>query len=373
MDTRPATVERLPDCRDTHPEIKDPNIVRLPDGGLVMFASIGQTRGQRWVVGRFAADHPCGPWREVPPVRFHGLAGPQLCAPAVTYDEREGEPPWTMYIQTACLEADGVIGLATSADGLDFHGRPEPVVTRRSLERGQPSLVGVYDAGVSRVRHRGRPLTCMLFTGCNRVGDGDLYLAVRDDARREAGWTPARRVLGQHEVHFHNRPGCEHYEWGLEGAELVQLGEDAYLMVGVCFLEKGRGEAGNRQRVFFAASRSPFGPFVPLGTPVPPARHGEGRGENGHPAAVVEGDSLHLVYQERAGEGWPWHLRHATFPLAGLRTLVAEASRGGDGVPERVIPKAAAGEGVGDRPLADVGGASRHGPPAREIDILRAC
>jgi hypothetical protein len=61
MDTRPATVERLPDRRDTHPEIKDPNIVRLPDGRLVMFASIGRTRGQRWVVGRFAAGHPRGP------------------------------------------------------------------------------------------------------------------------------------------------------------------------------------------------------------------------------------------------------------------------------------------------------------------------
>ena len=103
--------------------------------------------------------------------------------------------------------------------------------------------MGVYNAGVSRVRHRDRSLTCMLFTGCNRVGDGDLYLTVRDEARREAGWTPARRVLGQHEVHFHNRPGYEHYEWGLEGAELVQLGEDAYLMVGVCFLEKGRSPA----------------------------------------------------------------------------------------------------------------------------------
>ena len=116
-DTRLAEVVRLPGHRDRLPEIKDPSVVRLPDGTFVMFASVGRSQGQEWIVGRFAADHARGPWRELEPVRFHGLSGPQLCAPAVTREERGGRPPWTMYIQTACFEEGGVIALATSDDG----------------------------------------------------------------------------------------------------------------------------------------------------------------------------------------------------------------------------------------------------------------
>jgi hypothetical protein len=320
-ETRLTEVVRLPEHRDRFPEIKDPSIVRLGDSRFMMFASVGRTRGQSWGVGRFIAGHPAGPWQELAPVRFHDLAGPQLCAPAVTYEEHDGKPSWTMYIQTACFEENGVIALAMSDDGLNFHGRPEPLVTRNSVAESHPSLVGVYDAGVSEIRYQGRKLTCLLFSGCNRVGDADIYMSVRDSSDRDGRWAPARRVLRQDEVPFHNRPCYEHYEWGLEGANLVQLDESLYLMIGVCFLEKSREHAGTRQRVFFAASRNPFGGFLPIGTPLQPQRYNEGEGENGHPDAVVDGEKLCLVYQERAGEGQPWHLRDAAFDLKSLRGL----------------------------------------------------
>jgi len=171
----------------------------------------------------------------------------------------------------------------------------------------------------------------MLFSGCNRVGDADIYMTVRHGSDRDGCWMPARRVLRQDEVPFHNRPCYEHYEWGLEGANLVQLDEGLYLMLGVCFLEKPREHAGTRQRVFFAVSRDPFGTFVPIGTPLPPHRYSEGEGENGHPDAMVDGETLCLVYQERAGEGQPWHLRSAQFDLASLRIQATEMLKERDG------------------------------------------
>jgi hypothetical protein len=325
METHLTRVARLADHAQTHAEIKDPSVVRLPDGTFAMFASIGRSQSQDWIVGRFAADHPCGPWQELEPVRFHGLSGPQLCAPAVTYEERDGRPLWTMYVQTACFEEDGVIALATSENGVDFHPQDPLLVTRHTLDRDQPRVVGVYDAGVARVEHLGRRLTCMFFTGCNRVGNGDIYLSVRDEARPGDGWTPGRLVLRQDEIPFHNRPSYEHYEWGLEGAGLVQLGRDLYLMVGVCFLERGQEHRGTRQRVFFAASNSPFGPYAPIGVPFEPWPYEEGAGEHGHPDAVVDGETMFLLYQERSGEGRPWHLRHAAFGLGELRAQANEA------------------------------------------------
>jgi hypothetical protein len=43
-----------------------------------------------------------------------------------------------------------------------------------------------------------------------------------------------------------------------------------------------------------------------------------GDGENGHGTAVLEGDLIRLVYQERAGDGQPWRICHATVPAAAL-------------------------------------------------------
>jgi hypothetical protein len=140
---------------------------------------------------------------------------------------------------------------------------------------------------------------------------------------REKGadaWEKPKLALKQEDVPFHNKPGSENFEWGLEGAKVVQLADDAYLMIGVCFLDKDKAERGTRQRVFFAASATPEGPFLPMGTPIEPTPYKEGAGENGHPETIDLGAKLGILYQERAGEGAdkPWHLRYAEIDKAEL-------------------------------------------------------
>src|SRR5574338_1701317 len=109
-------VTRLPQHLPQYEEIKDPSIVALPNGQYMMYASIGNSEVQKWIVGRFLSSHPSGPWKEVSPVTFVGIEGPHLCAPAVMYEEKDGVPVFTMYIQTACFEENGVIAVATSHD-----------------------------------------------------------------------------------------------------------------------------------------------------------------------------------------------------------------------------------------------------------------
>jgi hypothetical protein len=320
MASRLLNVIRDEKVSASHPEIKDPDLVRLPDGGWMMLASVGSSVSQQWLVGRFAADVLTGPWQELEPVQFHGLSGPELCAPS-TICRREAEGVrWRMYIQTACFSPGGEIVSAESSDGQNFYPSTDLLVTKDSIT-GDRTMVGVYDVGVTDITIGGAPYECVAFSGYRRVGSGDLFAALRSKLAPESGWTTPACILRQEAVPFHNRPDYEHHEWGLEGAKILQISETCYLLVGVCFLEKDNSFLGTRQRVFFAGSRTPTGPFTPIGTAIEPFV----TGENGHPDALIEDGQLVLIYQERLGDGQPWHLRHTEFDIASLGTKIAEA------------------------------------------------
>ncbi len=314
-------VQRLAEHAESYYEIKDPSIVQLHDGNFMMYASVGNSVRQEWKVGRFIATQPQGPWQEISPVIFRGISGPQLCAPAVTYEMKDGAPLWKMYIQTACFEENGIIVLATSTDGEIFDGQPNPLASRETIEpEHQSSVVGVYDAGISEVKSGNEELLCMLFSGYRRVGCGDVYASYRHKNSSEQDWSPARRLLAQEDVPFHNHPQYEHFEWGLEGAKLVQLGDECFMMIGVCFLPKPKEYLGTRQRVFFAAAPSIQGPFTPICTPFEPTMNQGRAGENGHPDTMLTmNNDLWIIYQERYGEGCPWHLRVARYDLDELK------------------------------------------------------
>lgn len=306
-----------------YPEIKDPCVVTLPDGTFMMFASIGSSALQRWIVGRFTATHPTGPWTELAPVIFENITGPQLCAPAVTLENINNEQIWKMYIQTACFEENGVIALATSTDGVHFRGQDQALASRNTIDpKHQSSVVGVYDAAISEVKTSQEELLCMLFSGYRRVGCGDLYASYRKKSEPEASWSQAERVLAQEDVPFHNHPDYEHFEWGLEGAKLVQLCDDCFLLIGVCFLPKPSEYRGTRQRVFFAVASNIHGPFTPICTPFTPYQLQGKAGENGHPDTLLMDHDLWIVYQERLGDGYPWHLRTARFEVNALREFL---------------------------------------------------
>lgn len=306
-------MERIPEHQYRYPELKDPSVVQIADGSYVMYASIGNSFSQQWIIGRFVAANPEGPWHEVAPVSFYNLSGPQLCAPAVRFEVKNGQPEYVMYVQTSCFENDGYIALATSHDGQHFTGSEKPLVTRQMMGEFAQEVVGLYDAGISEVTVNGEQLLCLLFSGYRRVGCGDLYMTYRKKSETESEWAPIQKILSQEEVPFHNHPMSEYFEWGLEGAQITQLADNSFLLVGVCFMPKPHGHTGTRQRVFFAHATSLLGPWMPITTPFEPQDYDGKRGENGHPDALMVGDQLVVIYQERCGDGYPWHFRSAQF------------------------------------------------------------
>ncbi|MBP9820186.1 hypothetical protein KBC79_05635 [Candidatus Woesebacteria bacterium] len=315
-------VNRLEKHLEEHYEIKDPSVVKVADGSYILYASVGNSVTQTWLVGRFVASHPTAEWQEIEPVSFTNLSGPQLCAPAVTYQLVDGGPLFEMYIQTACFEDGGQIVYATSSDGQVFVGQSQPLVTKDDVNQDTAPVVGVYDVGVSEVKLHDQELICMLYSGYRKVGCGDIYASYKQKGEADAAWSRGEPLLIQENVPFHNRPDYEHFEWGLEGAKLVQIADDCFMIIGVCFMPKPHEFLGTRQRVFLAASASINGPFKAIGLPFTTDYNADRTGENGHPDTIIEGDQMWVIYQERLGDGKPWHLRAAAFNLAALETFV---------------------------------------------------
>jgi hypothetical protein len=317
--TAALSITRLPQHAARHYEIKDPSVVQVEDGTFMMYASVGNSKEQTWLVGRFVADTIDGQWTELEPVIFHDLSGPQLCAPAVMFEIKDDQPLWTMYIQTACFEEGGVIALATSPDGHHFYGQPQPLATRESTDASANPIIGVYDVGVSTITKGTEELLCMLYSGYRRVGCGDIYISTK--GKNDQQWSQGQCLITQEDVPFHNRPDYEHFEWGLEGAKLVQFSDDCYLIIGVCFMPLPDGYLGTRQRVFFAVADKPEGPYKPIGMPFVPSQENN-KGENGHPDLLIVDDKVVVIYQERAGDGQPWYLRSASFDMEQLHTFL---------------------------------------------------
>lgn len=305
-------VRRLKEHQEIYPEIKDPSVVALPNGTYLMYASVGRSSDQQWIIGRFESSHPKGLWQEIAPAKIIGVAGPQMCAPAVRHEK----DTWIMYVQTACFEENGVIVEAHSDDGEIFKAENASVITKDHVKKGQQLVVGVYDAGISEVNINGETGDVLVFSGYRKVGSGDLYAAYKKKA--EHVWGPAHLVLTQEEVAFHNKPGSEHFEWGLEGGKIIQVSEKCFLLIAVCFLPLPKGSEGKRQRVFFAASTSIYGPFIPLGMPFQPQKYETGSGEHGHPDTILLGNELWIIFQERKGDGHPWHLRYGVIDFQKL-------------------------------------------------------
>ncbi|MDQ3099277.1 MAG: hypothetical protein M3Q44_06015 [bacterium] len=324
LDNQLLSIERLPEHNNTEfNELKDPSIVQLTDGSFLMYASVGSSVTQKWIVGRFAAAQSNGHWKELPPVEFKNLSGAELCAPAVSIENINGKDVFTMYIQTTCFSENGIIAFATSEDGHIFRGHDEAIASKDTIIKGKHPIIGVYDAGISEVTIDDTELLCMVFSAYRRVGCGDIYMTTRPKYDQSASWSSPTLILAQEDVPFHNDPSNENFEWGLEGGKIIQIFDGIFLLIGVCFLPKPNA-LGTRQRVFFAASYELNGKYIPLGTPFHPTQNDYGFGEHGHPDTIVNDKNLEIVYQERFGDGHPWHLRFIRYDLEQLSTMLKE-------------------------------------------------
>jgi hypothetical protein len=356
LENKVLQIERIPEHRERYPEMKDPSVVEVNKNQYIMYASIGSSLSQKWIIGRFEASNPSGVWKELPPVEFENLDGPEVCAPAIMVDSTHHESNWNMYVQTSCFSENGIIALATSKDGQHFIGHENAVMSKDTLEHHPHQIVGVYDAGISEVMVDGESHLCLLFSGYRKIGCGDIFMTIRKKNAHESSWNTARCILAQEDVPFHNSPSYEHFEWGLEGAKIIQLSPQCFLLVGVCFLPRPRTHIGTRQRVFFAISNSLEGPFIPLGSPFAPQGQ-NGMGEHGHPDTLLLGQEMYIYYQERRGDGQPWYLRLARYDLPQLQFYFQK-------ILEELMPMHHPKKPVQDKPTSP---ASRKTPSAQSV------
>lgn len=315
-------IARLPEHEALYQEMKDTSIVSVPDG-YIKICSIGSSETQSWKMGRFHAATPEGPWTEMEPIELIGISGKEVCAPKVMYEVKDGAPHWTMYVQEKCFEMGGNIAALTSTDGRVFNYRPELSLPLDHVQKTFPNVGNLYDISVFEGTRDGVNHEYFIFSGYrldhvpNRagfVGCGDIYCIERSKDGDRTVWDTPHLLLEQENVPGHNRPDSKTFEWGIEGADAIQLHDkngnptNTFVMIHVYFKENGTD--GTRQDNILWASNGPLGPYYPMGPllePSPP-------GENGHAGIIKADDIVHILYQQRDGSGHGWYQCHLAIP-----------------------------------------------------------
>ena len=293
-----------------YPDVKDPALAF--DGARWHLFASGCRPDRGPEVLHCTAPALEGPWREEPMPVLHGVDHiPYACAPGVVAERSTLH----LFLQHEFNVLGGRIEhLVSDNAGADF-------VRARTALTSDAAVgeAGVYDPDVAEIAGE----RYLAYAGMSVVGQPDLFLARSTTASWDGPWKRLGCILDHARVPCHNQLGTADYEWGLEAPQLVELPSGGILLTAVCFLPDR--PPGHRQRLLLAVAEEACGPYVVLGAAVEPSGPG-GAGENGHGCAVLGDDGLvHLVYQERAGDGLPWRIMRATTEPAALAAALEEA------------------------------------------------
>jgi hypothetical protein len=277
-------------------EVKDPCPVF--DGvRWHLFGTAVLNEHHQFAILHATAPAPDGPWRAGPVVDLVGVTGGCVAAPGVIAD---GDL-LHMFVQTEYNVLDGRVEHFVSDDaGTTFVHSGTALVSHPGS--GEAGIYDPHPALLGGVPH-------LVYSGFSRVGRPDIYLARSTSGGWQGPWERRGCILRHEDVPDHNQHDDETYEWGLEGAQLVELPDGRVLLNAVCFL--AAHPPGERQRVFFAVATDPGGPYDVLGPVLAPPRNGE----NGHATVVVKDGALTLFFQERVGAAGLWRYGLATASL----------------------------------------------------------
>jgi hypothetical protein len=280
-----------------YPDVKDPSVVFDGTRWHLFATGCGLPTGLE--VAHYTASTLNGRWHERAPVTLVGVDHiPNPAAPGVIADGGVLH----MFLQHDFNILGGHIEHLVSDDGGATFVHQATVLSSRP----NSCEAGVYDPDPAVIGGE-RYLT---YAAMSTIGQPDIFVARSTTGDWSGPFERCGRILGHHEVEYHNQLDDEDYEWGLEGPHLVELPDGTVLLTAVCFLaDRPRG---SRQRVLLATADAPTGPFELLGPVIDPAKPS---GENGHATSIVDGDSVRVVYQERAANGSPWRIRHAVCDL----------------------------------------------------------
>ncbi len=192
-----------------------------------------------------------------------------------------------MFVQTEFMKPGGRCEHAISRDGFSWEVQHPalmaiPATGEDGIYDPHPAIIG----GKRYLVYSGMPPFV-------RVPQPDIYLAQSISDSWFGPWKRLGKILDHADVPHHNAREHPDYEWGIEGAQLLELPDGRILLNATCFLPEG--QRGNRQRVFFAIAELPQGPYQSIGPVLDPGV----AGENGHSTVLVTGDELTLFYQSR--------------------------------------------------------------------------
>ena len=225
-----------------------------------------------------------------------------MAAPGVIYDCGV----FHMFIQTEFMKSGGRCEHVVSDDGFHWVVLNSALVAVPDTDED-----GIYDPhpalidGKRYIAYSGMPK----FT---RVPQPDIYLARSQSDSWFGPWKRVGKILDHADLPHHNSRQHPDYEWGIEGAQLVELPDGRILLNATCFLPDG--PRGSRQRVFFAVADRVDGPYRTVGPVLDP----EEPGENGHSTVIIEGSQLFIFYQSRrAATNHRWRYGVARCDLKG--------------------------------------------------------
>jgi hypothetical protein len=296
----PFSLERVQLDLDgsSYVEMKDPCPVY--DGTRWHMFGTGVTGPHQFNVFHATADRLTGPWTLQEPVDVSTLTGGCVAAPGVIAEGQRLH----MFLQTEYNAFDGRIEHLVSDDGGKTFAHARTAMT--SLPGTDEA--GIYDPDPAEIDGQ----KYLVYSAFSVIGSPDVHLARSISGSWDGPWERLGAALRHEEVWCHNQRGIEAYEWGLEGAQLVELPDGRVLLNAVCFLPGAT--AGTRQRVFFAVARDVLGPYEIAG-PVLVPDGGHAAGENGHASLVVNGSDLALMFQERTLDNPHWRLGLAVAPI----------------------------------------------------------
>jgi len=274
--------------------VKDPCPVRLGSTWHLFGTAVHE--GYRYEILHATAPTPEGPWRGRAPVAMTQPSGTCVAAPGVIAEGRSLH----MFLQTDYnLFGGRVLHLVSTDEGDSFTTQDTALVSVPGTDQA-----GIYDPHPAEIGGQ-RYLTYSAFS---TVGQPDIFLARSRTGSWSGPWETIGPILRHSHVPDHNQPSEPGYEWGLEGAQLVELPDGRVLLNAVCFLASAA--MGSRQRVFFATAATPQGPYEILGPAMDPG-HG---GEVGHATATIHNGELSLFFQERPPRG-AWRYGIASAPV----------------------------------------------------------
>jgi hypothetical protein len=294
-----------------YPDVKDPSPVF--DGARWHLFGTGCGVPRALEIVHLTAPALAGPWQEEAPPVLIGVDDVRFpCAPGAV---AEGQRLHLFLHHDFNVLGGRIEHLVSSDGGATFSRAGRPLRSNRAVGEA-----GVYDPDAAII-DGDRYLT---YAAMSVVGQPDIYLARSRTQSWSGPWERLGCILDHARVSCHNQLDDPCYEWGLEGPHLLPLpGSNAVLLTAVCFLPDR--PAGHRQRLLLAVAEDPTGPYTVLGPVVEPSGPA-GRGENGHGTAVLEDGLVHLIYQERAGDGLPWRYLRATVDPAALCAALSSAA-----------------------------------------------